>query len=487
MSLLRRIEQGQNSGNNQQQNSGGSSPSLPKPGDGEQAGAGGGGDASRLSSLQARRVSAPITSPQAGSYFDLKTRVQNKLLAEIDPSMDVSQTDEVRRTIQGLFEQILSEENIVLSRPERARLFEQIAAEILGLGPLQSLLEDDSITEIMVNGPKNLYIERKGKIHRVPVTFESNEHVMRIIDRIVAPLGRRIDESSPYVDARLADGSRVNAVIPPISLVGPVLTIRKFSKNPITVDQMIQFGSITPEAVQFLKACVESRLNIIISGGTGSGKTTLLNVLSGFIPADERIITIENAAELQLRQEHVVTLESRPPNIEGRGEITIRDLVINSLRMRPERIIVGECRGGETLDMLQAMNTGHDGSMTTAHANSPRDALARIETMCLMAGMDLPVRAIREQVASAVDVIVQQERMRDGTRKVTTVAEVSGMEGDVITMTDLFVFEQTGTENGRIIGRMRPTGLRPKFMDKIEAAGIHLPPSIFGIGERRRY
>jgi pilus assembly protein CpaF len=310
---------------------------------------------------------------------------------------------------------------------------------------------------------------------------------MRIIDRIVAPLGRRIDESSPYVDARLQDGSRVNAVIPPISLVGPVLTIRKFSKNPISVEQMVQFGSITNEAVQFLKACVEARLNIIISGGTGSGKTTLLNVLSSFIPSDERILTIENAAELQLRQEHVVTLESRPPNIEGRGEITIRDLVINALRMRPERIIVGECRGGETLDMLQAMNTGHDGSMTTAHANTPRDAISRIETMCLMAGMDLPVRAIREQISSAVDVIVQQERMRDGTRKVVTVAEVSGMEGDVITMTDLFVFEQTGVENGRLIGRLRPTGLRPKFMDKIEAAGIHLPPSIFGIGERRRY
>ena len=401
--------------------------------------------------------------------------------------MDVTRTDEVRRTIQNLFEQILTEENIVLSRPERARLFEQISAEILGFGPLQSLLEDDTITEIMVNGPKNVYIERKGKVHRVPITFESNDHVMRIIDRIVAPLGRRIDESSPYVDARLPDGSRVNAVIPPISLVGPVLTIRKFSKNPITVDQMIQFGSVSAEAVQFLKACVEARLNIIISGGTGSGKTTLLNVLSSFIPSDERIITIENAAELQLRQEHVVTLESRPPNIEGRGEITIRDLVMNSLRMRPERIIVGECRGGETLDMLQAMNTGHDGSMTTAHANTPRDALARIETMCLMAGMDLPVRAIREQVASAVDVICQQERMRDGTRKVTTITEVSGMEGDVITMTDIFVFEQTGTENGRIVGRLRPTGLRPKFMDKIEAAGIHLPPSIFGIGERRRY
>jgi len=485
MSLLRRIEQGQGSGNQQSQNTP-PSQGAPKPG-GENPPASGGGDASRLSSLQARRVSAPITSPQAGSYFDLKTRVQNKLLAEIDPSMDVTRTEEVRRTIQNLFEQILTEENIVLSRPERARLFEQISAEILGFGPLQSLLEDDTITEIMVNGPKNVYIERKGKVHRVPITFESNDHVMRIIDRIVAPLGRRIDESSPYVDARLPDGSRVNAVIPPISLVGPVLTIRKFSKNPITVDQMIQFGSVSPEAVQFLKACVEARLNIIISGGTGSGKTTLLNVLSSFIPSDERIITIENAAELQLRQEHVVTLESRPPNIEGRGEITIRDLVINALRMRPERIIVGECRGGETLDMLQAMNTGHDGSMTTAHANTPRDALARIETMCLMAGMDLPVRAIREQVASAVDLICQQERMRDGTRKVTTVTEVSGMEGDVITMTDIFVFEQTGTENGRIIGRLRPTGLRPKFMDKIEAAGIHLPPSIFGIGERRRY
>jgi len=484
MSLLKRIEQGQGGG----QQSGGSTP-PPQPSGAGQSGAGqsGGGDSSRLASLQARRVSAPITSPQAGTYFDLKTRVQNKLLAEIDPSMDISKTDEVKRTIQDLFEQILAEENIVLSRPERARLFEQIAAEILGLGPLQTLLEDDTITEIMVNGPKNIYIERKGKIHRVPITFESNDHVMRIIDRIVAPLGRRIDESSPYVDARLQDGSRVNAVIPPISLIGPILTIRKFSRNPISVEQLIQFGSISQESVQFLKACVEARLNVLISGGTGSGKTTLLNVMSSFIPGDERILTIENAAELQLRQEHVVTLESRPPNIEGRGEITIRDLVINALRMRPERIIVGECRGGETLDMLQAMNTGHDGSMTTAHANSPRDAISRVETMCLMAGMDLPVRAIREQIASAVDVIVQQERMRDGTRKVTSVTEVSGMEGDVITMTDIFVFEQSGVENGQVIGRLRPTGLRPKFMDKIEAAGIHLPPSIFGIGERRRF
>ncbi len=470
MSLLKRIEQGQGSGSS-----------------GQSADNNQGGESSRLSSLQARRVNAPATSTQAGSYFDLKTRVQNKLLSELDPSMDITRTEEVRRTIQDLFEQILAEENIVLSRPERARLFEQIAAEILGLGPLQPLLEDDTITEIMVNGAKNIYIERKGKVHRVPVTFENNDHLMRIIDRIVAPLGRRIDESSPYVDARLMDGSRVNAVIPPISLVGPVLTIRKFSRNPITVEQLIQFGSVTQEAVQFLKACVESRLNIVISGGTGSGKTTFLNVLSAFIPGDERIITIENAADLQLRQEHVVTLESRPPNIEGRGEVTIRDLVVNALRMRPERIIVGEIRDEAALDMLQAMNTGHDGSMTTAHSNSPRDTLSRIETMTMMAGMELPVRAIREQVSSAIDLVVHQERMRDGTRKVTHITEISGMEGEVITMTDIFIFEQTGIENGQIVGRLRPTGLRPKFMDKIEAAGINLPPSIFGIGERRRY
>jgi pilus assembly protein CpaF len=289
------------------------------------------------------------------------------------------------------------------------------------------------------------------------------------------------------VDARLSDGSRVNAVIPPISLIGPTLTIRKFSKVPITLEQLVQFGTLTPESLQFLKACVEARLNVVISGGTGSGKTTFLNILSGFIPSDERIITIENAAELQLRQEHVITLESRPANIEGRGEITIRHLVINALRMRPDRIIVGEIRDDAALDMLQAMNTGHDGSMTTLHSNSPRDTLSRLETMTLMAGMDLPVRAIREQVSSAIDMIVHEERMRDGSRKVTFITEVIGMEGDVITTTDLFVFEQTGVENGKVLGRMRPTGLRPKFMEKIEAAGIHLPPSIFGVGSRQRY
>jgi pilus assembly protein CpaF len=308
---------------------------------------------------------------------------------------------------------------------------------------------------------------------------------MRIIDRIVAPIGRRVDESSPYVDARLPDGSRVNVIIPPISLVGPVITIRKFARDPITVDQLVEFGTSTPEVIEFLRACVTSRLNIVISGGTGSGKTTLLNILSGFIPADERIVTIENAAELQLRQEHVVTLESRPPNIENRGEITIRQLVVNALRMRPDRIIVGEIRDEAAIDMLQAMNTGHDGSMTTLHSNSARDTLARLETMVMMAGMELPVRAIREQVASAIDLIVHQERLRDGTRKISSVQEVVGMEGDIITMTELFAFEQTGIDNGQILGRLRPTGLRPKFMEKIEASGINLAPSIFGIGVRR--
>jgi pilus assembly protein CpaF len=303
---------------------------------------------------------------------------------------------------------------------------------------------------------------------------------MRIIDRIVSPLGRRIDESSPYVDARLPDGSRVNAIISPLALNGPTLTIRKFEKDPLTIEDLIQFGSLSAETAEFLRACVIARLNIVVSGGTGSGKTTLLNVLSSFIPDDERIITVENAAELQLRQRHVVTLESRPPNIEGKGEVTIRDLVINTLRMRPDRIVVGECRGGETLDMLQAMNTGHDGSLTTAHANSPRDTLSRLETMCLMAGMDLPVRAIREQIASAVDLIVQQIRLKDGSRKIINITEVQGMEGDVIVLSDIFSFEKQGIENGRIIGRLKATGIRPKFYEQIEAAGLELPPHIFG-------
>ena len=436
---------------------------------------------SRLQELHVRR---PAVAPARDAYMDLKNRIQDKLIAELDPTMDISHTDEVRRTIEEMYDTILAQESIILSRSERQRLFEQIVAEILGYGPIEPLLADETITEIMVNGAKNIYIERKGMLEKVNTSFESDEHLMRIIDRIVAPLGRRIDESSPYVDARLPDGSRVNAIIPPLSLIGPVLTIRKFARIPFTVENLIDFGTITPEAIEFLKACVIARLNIVISGGTGSGKTTFLNVLSGFIPNDERIVTIENAAELQLRQEHVVTLEMRPPNIEGKGEVSIRDLVINSLRMRPDRIVVGECRGGEALDMLQAMNTGHDGSLTTIHSNSPRDTLARLETMTLMAGMDLPLRAIREQVASAINLVVHQERMKDGSRKIVNITEVQGMEGDVIVMSDIFVFEQTGIEAGKVIGRLRPTGIRPKFIERIEAANIHLPPSIFGVGER---
>jgi len=434
--------------------------------------------------MQVRR--RPVSSIQ-DAYQSLKARIQDRLISELDPSMDVAQSDEVRSTIRQMYDDILAEESVVLSRPERQQLFEQIVAEILGLGPLEPLLADDGITEVMVNGPEDIYIERNGRIQKTKAVFESDEHLMRIIERIVAPLGRRIDESSPMVDARLPDGSRVNAVIPPISLVGPTVTIRKFSKDPLTVEQLIQFGSVTPEAIELLKACVQAKLNILISGGTGSGKTTFLNVLSGYIPGDERIVTIENAAELQLRQEHVVTLESRPPNIEGKGEVTIQDLVINSLRMRPDRIIVGECRGPEAFDMLQAMNTGHEGSMTTIHANNTRDALGRLENMILMAGMELPHRAIREQIAAALDATIQLERMRDGSRKVVTISEIQGMEGDVVTMSDVFKFERAGYENGRVIGKLRPTGLRPKFMEKIEAEDIRVPASIFGADRRRRF
>ena len=466
MSLLKRIERSQQPDEGEAKSGGAPNPIRP-----------------RVSDQQTRR-SAPTASHARDAFKDLKERIQDKLVAELDPAMDVSRTDEVRRTIQDMFEQILAQENIILSRSERERLFEGIVAEILGFGPLEILLADENVSEIMVNGPDKVFVERKGKLSKTNIIFESNEHVLKVIDRIVSPLGRRIDESSPYVDARLPDGSRVNAIIPPLALNGPTLTIRKFEKDPLTIDDLIRFGSMSAETAEFLKACVKSRLNIVVSGGTGSGKTTLLNVLSSFIPNDERIITIENAAELQLRQEHVVTLESRPPNIEGKGEVTIRDLVINCLRMRPDRVVVGECRGGETLDMLQAMNTGHDGSLTTAHANSPRDMLARLETMCLMAGMDLPVRAIREQVASAVDVIIQQTRLRDGSRKVVNVTEVQGMEGDVIVMSDIFAFEQQGIENGKIVGRLKPTGIRPKFYERMEAAGIVLPPNVFGASTR---
>jgi len=410
----------------------------------------------------------------------LASRIRNKLLDLLDPQLDVSNTRLVRQNIEQMFPRVLAEENAVISRAERTRLFEQVIAEILGLGPIEPLLQDSTVTEVMVNGPQNIYVERRGKIEKTSLFFDSDEHLLRIIERIVAPLGRRVDESSPMVDARLPDGSRVNVTIPPISLVGPVLTVRKFSKVPYTAEDLRTFGTVTAEFITFAQACVEARLNIIISGGTGSGKTTLLNVLSAFIPSNERIITIEDAAELQLKQEHVVTLEARPANIEGKGRITIRDLLINALRMRPDRIVVGEVRGGEALDMLQAMNTGHDGSLSTLHANSARDALRRLETMVLMAGMDLPLRAIREQAASALDCIIQLERLRDGTRRVVQVSEVQGMEGDVIVMQDVLKFEQTGIKDGRILGRLQPTGIRPKFTEKLDRAGIHLPPQLFG-------
>jgi len=438
---------------------------------------------SRLEELRIKRQPA---RPTRDGYAELKSQVQRKVIAELDPRMDLSKTAEVRGAIEEIFNVVLAEENIILSRAERMTLFEQVAAEILGLGPLEPLLRDDTVTEIMVNGPDNIYIERHGKVEKTPYKFESDDHVMRIIDRIVAPLGRRVDESQPYVDARLPNGDRVNVIIPPLSIVGPVITIRVFAKIPFTMEDFVELGTFTPELAEFVEASVKARLNVIVTGGTGSGKTTTLNVLSGYIPNDERIITIENAAELQLQQEHVVSLESRLPNIEGKGEVTIRDLVINSLRMRPDRIIVGEVRGGEALDMLQAMNTGHDGGMTTLHCNSPRDALARLETMVLMAGEDLPHRAIREQIASAIHLIIHQERMRDGSRKVVQVTEVQGMEGDVIVLQDIFAFEQLGYEGGKIIGQLRPTGVRPKFVESIEAAGIYLPPHIFGYDARGR-
>ncbi len=437
--------------------------------------------ATRLEELRIRRRPA---APVRDTFRDLKSRIHDRLLAELDPGQDVTQTDEVRRQTEEMFDALLTQESLNLTRAERQRLLEQIIAEILGLGPIQHLMADDSITEVMVNGPNAVYLERAGRVEPTDIKFDDDEHVLRIIDRIVSPLGRRIDESQPFVDARLPDGSRVNAVIPPLSLIGPILTIRKFARIPITAQTLVELGSIPQEALEFLKACVQAKLNMVISGGTGSGKTTTLNVLSAFIPGEERIITLENSAELQLQQEHVLTLESRPPNVEGKGEITMRQLVINSLRMRPDRIIVGECRGPEALDMLQAMNTGHDGSMTTAHSNSPRDTLSRLETMVLMAGMDLPLRAIREQIASALNLVVHQERMRDATRKITKITEVQGMEGDVIVMQDVFLFEQQGIEGGKVIGRLKPTGIRPKFMELVEAANIHLPPTIFGAGRR---
>ncbi|MFA0753277.1 MAG: hypothetical protein IMHGJWDQ_001048 [Candidatus Fervidibacter sp.] len=411
----------------------------------------------------------------------LRQSLQERLMQEIerDPSL-LQQRDRLVRLLEEAFEAEVATRNIVLSRGERVQLQASLINEILGYGPLQPLLDDPEVTEIMVNGPHQVYAERKGKIELTSIRFRDEQHLMRIIEKILLPLGKRVDERVPMVDARLPDGSRVNIVIPPIALNGPCVTIRKFSRDPFTMADLIALETLTPEAAQFLQAAVQAKLNILISGGTSSGKTTLLNVLSAFIPNDERIITIEDTAELQLRQDHVVRLEARPPNIEGIGEVTIRDLVRNALRMRPDRIIVGECRGGEALDMLQAMNTGHEGSMTTIHANNPREALSRLETMVLMAGMDLPVRAVREQIAGAIDLIVYMARLRDGSRKVMQISEITGMEGDVVTMQDLFSFEHEGfDEMGRIRGRLRPTGLRPQCYERFLERGIRLPVSIF--------
>jgi pilus assembly protein CpaF len=427
----------------------------------------------------------PVLNPsQAAAREDLlhelRLRLQDEIGAVSTTLLD-AEPGEVHSRIEAIVDRIIRANGFALTGEERANLVEEMVGEIGGLGPIEPLLRDGSITEVMVNGPRQIYIERRGKIERVNRSFLSNEHVLRIIDRIITPLGRRIDMSSPRVDARLADGSRVNAIIPPLSLIGPVITIRKFSSTPYTVADLVGFGTATPEMFDYLRACVEARLNIFVSGGTGSGKTTTLNVISSFIPEEERIITIEDAAELQLDQTHVVTLEARPANLEGQGEITIRDLLRNALHMRPDRIIVGECRSGEALDMLQAMTVGHEGSLSTGHANTPEDMLRRLETMVLMAGMDLPLRSIREQIASAVDLIVHTARLKDGTRKIVKITEVFGIEDDKILTQDIFEFEQTGVHDGKIEGVLKPTGVRPTFMSRFAARGIQLPPGEFGI------
>lgn len=413
---------------------------------------------------------------KADKQQELKNVLHKKILQELKED-DIEQ---IIPKLDGMAVEIINDDEEFRGQIDRKKVVNELINDLTGFGPINPLLLDEDVSEVMVNGPNQVYCERKGKLILTAVQFRDNEHVMSVIEKIVAPLGRRIDESSPMVDARLPDGSRVNAIIPPLALNGPTITIRKFSKDPYQIEDLINFGTVSEEMAIFLDACVKARLNIFVSGGTGSGKTTTLNVLSNFIPEDERIVTIEDAAEIQLGQEHVISLESRPPNIEGKGAISIRDLVRNSLRMRPDRVIIGEVRGGEALDMLQAMNTGHDGSLATGHSNSPRDMIARLETMVLLAGVDLPVKAIREQIAGAIDVIIQQSRLKDGSRKIVSITEVQGMEGDIIVLQDIFTFTQEGLNTeGKIIGRLVPTGVRPKFYERIEAAGIHVPASVF--------
>lgn len=422
------------------------------------------------------------TAMKKDNFLRVKKNIQDALIKEISSEELKNKANDpaFRREVKEMIDTLISKENLAITKENKENLASILLDDSIGLGPLEPLLQDPSISEIMVNSKSQIYVERSGKLLLTDSFFDDDAHILRVIDRILSPLNRHVDESQPFEDARLADGSRVNVIIPPLALKGPSIVIRKFSKDPYTVDDLIRFGTFTPETAQFLDFCVRAKLNMIVSGGTGSGKTTTLNLLSGFIPADERIVTIEDAAELQLRQPHVVTLESKRAGISGAGEITIRDLVRNSLRMRPDRIIVGECRGGEALDMLQAMNTGHDGSLTTGHANTPRDMLSRLETMVLMSGMELPVKAIREQISSAIDVIVQQSRLKDGSRKITHITEVQKMEGDTIVTQDIFVFKQTGIdEKGKIIGKLEPTGIRPSFMEKFEKFGIQIPNEVF--------
>ena len=438
---------------------------------------------SLLARFQNEQVLSPSIRKEDSSarYLDIVYKIQQRIIREVvQESFDSQEREETEKRIRTITDMIIEKDYFNLPRSEREIIIKQVTDEVLEFGPLSPLLRDESISEIMVNGPHQIFVERRGKIEKVSVVFRDNLHLETVIQRIISPLGRRLDESMPMVDARLPDGSRVNAIIPPVALNGCVLTIRKFSQNLLKVSDLIRFNSLTSNMARFLEACVRGRMSMLVSGGTGAGKTSTLNIISGFIPSDERIITIEDSAELLLKQEHVVTLETRPPNLDGKGEISIRDLVRNSLRMRPDRIVVGEVRGGETLDMLQAMNTGHDGSLSTLHANSPRDCISRLETMVMMAGMELPVKAIREQIASAVDIIIHQSRLSDGSRKITHITEVVGMESDIITLQDIFIFEQTGVdERGRVQGQHRATGIKPNCLEKLRAAGIVIPDELF--------